>query len=93
LAPVLGGLELDQTERLRKGQMSASAGSEFGFEDVPSLENPWNVGLATVLVVLVFGWTGGKLLVGDAYADAKGKVAQQKVQRSAKRARRRAEAE
>jgi hypothetical protein len=53
----------------------------------------WNIGLATVLVVLVFGWTGGKLLVGDAYAEAKGKVAEQKEQRAAKRARRRAEAE
>ena len=51
----------------------------------------WNVGLATVLVVLVFGWTGGKLLVGGAYADAKGKVAEQKEQRAAKRARRRAD--
>jgi hypothetical protein len=43
--------------------------------------------------VLVFGWTGGKLLVGDAYADAKGKVAEQKQQRAAKRARRRADSE
>jgi hypothetical protein len=33
-----------------------------------------NVASALVLVVLVFGWTGGKLLVSDAYADAKEEV-------------------
>jgi uncharacterized membrane protein YbhN (UPF0104 family) len=45
----------------------------------------WNVVLATLLVVIVFGWTGGRLLVGGAYADAKTKVAEQKEQRAAKR--------
>jgi uncharacterized membrane protein YbhN (UPF0104 family) len=51
----------------------------------------WNVILALVLVILVFGWTGGKLLVGESYADAKVKVAEQKAQRAAKRAEKRAE--
>ena len=41
---------------------------------------------ALVLVVLVFGWTGGKVLVGGAYTDAKVKVAEQKEQRAAKEA-------
>jgi uncharacterized membrane protein YbhN (UPF0104 family) len=50
----------------------------------------WNVALALLLVVLVFGWTGGKVLVGGAYVDAKGKVAEQKEQRAAKRAEKRA---
>jgi glycosyltransferase 2 family protein len=50
----------------------------------------WNVGFALLLVVLVFGWTGGKVLVGDAYVDAKGKVAEQKEQRAAKKAAKRA---
>jgi uncharacterized membrane protein YbhN (UPF0104 family) len=45
----------------------------------------WNVGLATLLVVLVFGWTGGKVLVGDAYVDAKGKVAEQKERRATRK--------
>ena len=45
----------------------------------------WNVVFALVLTVLVFGWTGGKVLVGDAYSDAKVKVADQKEQRAAKR--------
>jgi uncharacterized membrane protein YbhN (UPF0104 family) len=51
----------------------------------------WNVLLATVLVVAVFGWSGGKLLVTQSYRDAKGKVAEQKEQRAEKRAARRAE--
>jgi uncharacterized membrane protein YbhN (UPF0104 family) len=45
----------------------------------------WNVLFAIVLVVWVFGWTGGKLLVGQSYADAKVKVAEQKEQRAAKK--------
>jgi hypothetical protein len=51
----------------------------------------WNVLLAVVLVVLVFGWTGGKLLVGQSYTDAKVKVAEQKTQRAAKREAKREE--
>src|SRR6187431_1711377 len=44
----------------------------------------WNVLFAVVLVVFVFGWSGGKQLVGDSYADAKVKVAEQKEQRAEK---------
>jgi uncharacterized membrane protein YbhN (UPF0104 family) len=50
----------------------------------------WNVLVALVLVVLVFGWTGGKLLVSQSYVDAKDKVAEQKEQRAAKKAEKRA---
>ena len=42
-----------------------------------------------VFVVWAFGWTGGKLLVRDSYAGAKGKVAEQKEQRAEKKAARR----
>jgi len=49
----------------------------------------WNVTFALILVVSVFGWTGGKVLVGGAYSDAKEKVAEQKEQRAAKREERR----
>ena len=45
----------------------------------------WNVLFAIVLTVWVFGWTGGKLLVGQSYTDAKVKVAEQKEQRAAKK--------
>jgi uncharacterized membrane protein YbhN (UPF0104 family) len=50
----------------------------------------WNVVFALVLVVLVFGWTGGKVIVGGAYVDAKDKVAEQKEQRAARKAEKRA---
>jgi uncharacterized membrane protein YbhN (UPF0104 family) len=46
----------------------------------------WNVLFAVVLVVFVFGWSGGKLLVGESYTDAKAKVAEQKEQRAEKKA-------
>jgi hypothetical protein len=51
----------------------------------------WNVLFATVLVIWVFGWTGGKLLIGQSYADAKGKVAEEKEARAAKREAKRAD--
>jgi uncharacterized membrane protein YbhN (UPF0104 family) len=53
----------------------------------------WNVIVAVVLTVSVFGWTGGKQLVGDSYADAKLKVAEQKTQRAERKAVRKAERE
>jgi uncharacterized membrane protein YbhN (UPF0104 family) len=49
----------------------------------------WNVAFAVVLVVWAFGWTGGKVLVEQSYADAKVKVAEQKAQQAAKRRSRR----
>ena len=51
----------------------------------------WNVLFAIVLTVWVFGWTGGKLLVGQSYTDAKVKVAEQKEQRAAKKQAKREE--
>ena len=51
----------------------------------------WNILFAIVLVVIVFGWSGGKQLVGSSYTDAKEKVAEQKAQRAEKRAEKRAE--
>src|ERR1700709_174137 len=55
----------------------------------------WNIAFAVVLVIWAFGWTGGKLLVGQSYTDAKAKVGEQKAQRAqtkaAKRGRRGAE--
>jgi uncharacterized membrane protein YbhN (UPF0104 family) len=50
----------------------------------------WNILVALVLVVAVFGWTGGKLLVGQSYGDAKVQVAEQKAQRAAKKEAKRA---
>jgi uncharacterized membrane protein YbhN (UPF0104 family) len=51
----------------------------------------WNVLLAIVLVVSVFGWKGGKQLVTQSYTDAKVKVAEQKEAHAEKKAEERAE--
>jgi uncharacterized membrane protein YbhN (UPF0104 family) len=53
----------------------------------------WNVLLAIVLVVSVFGWKGGKLLVTQSYTDAKVKVAEQKEQHAENKAAKKAERE
>jgi len=45
----------------------------------------WNVIFATVLVIAVFGWTGGKQLVGGAYVDAKQRAADMKAARKRKK--------
>ena len=45
----------------------------------------WNVVFAVVAVVYVFGWTGGKQLVGGAYSDAKVKTAEMREERRLKR--------
>ena len=50
----------------------------------------WNVVVAVVLVILVFGWTGGRLLVGQSYGDAKVQVAERKAQRATKKEAKRA---
>jgi uncharacterized membrane protein YbhN (UPF0104 family) len=50
----------------------------------------WNVAFAVVIVVWAFGWTGGKLLVTESYADAKVRVAEQKQQRAAAKEAKRA---
>jgi uncharacterized membrane protein YbhN (UPF0104 family) len=40
-----------------------------------------NIGYALVLVILIFGWTGGKLLVESSYSDAKVKAAEMRSSR------------
>ena len=50
----------------------------------------WNVAFAIAVVVWAFGWAGGRLLVERSYADAKAKAAEQKAQRDARRAAKRA---
>jgi uncharacterized membrane protein YbhN (UPF0104 family) len=45
----------------------------------------WNIAFAVVVVIWAFGWTGGKVLVEQSYADAKVKVAEQKAQRQARK--------
>lgn len=46
----------------------------------------WNILFAIVLVVVVFGWTGGKQLVSSSYVDAKEQVAEHKRRRQERKA-------
>jgi uncharacterized membrane protein YbhN (UPF0104 family) len=50
----------------------------------------WNIVFATVLVISVFGWTGGKQLVTSSYTDAKEQVAEQKEARRKRKAEKKA---
>ena len=50
----------------------------------------WNQIVAVVLVVLIFGWTGGKQLVTTSYTDAKVQAAEMKEQRAEKTAEKKA---
>jgi uncharacterized membrane protein YbhN (UPF0104 family) len=49
------------------------------------ITSAWNVIFALIAVVWVFGWTGGKELVGSAYTDAKAKATEMKEDRKRKR--------
>ena len=51
----------------------------------------WNIVFAIAIVIWAFGWTGGKLLVEQSYADAKVKVEQQRTARAETKATKRAE--
>ena len=50
----------------------------------------WNVFFATVLALWVFGWTGGKQLIGTSYTGAKEKAAEQSAAHKARRAQKKA---
>ena len=50
----------------------------------------WNCVFALVLVVWVFGWTGGKQLVGQSYTGAKEKAAEQSAAHKARKAEKKA---
>ncbi len=52
----------------------------------------WNVVFALVLVISVFGWTGGKQLVSSSYAGAKDQVAERKEDHRRKKAEKKAAA-
>jgi uncharacterized membrane protein YbhN (UPF0104 family) len=53
----------------------------------------WNIVFAIIMLVWAFGWTGGKALVGESYAEAKAKATEQKAAREErKRAKKEAEA-
>ena len=45
----------------------------------------WDIIFAIIVVVWAFGWSGGKTLVGDSYAEAKKKAAEQKAAHTARK--------
>jgi len=49
----------------------------------------WNVVFGVAVVIWGFGWSGGRSLIEQSYADAKVKVAEQKAQREAKKEQKR----
>jgi uncharacterized membrane protein YbhN (UPF0104 family) len=51
----------------------------------------WNIVFAIVLVIVVFGWTGGKQLVTTSYAGAKEQVAERREESRRKREAKKAE--
>jgi uncharacterized membrane protein YbhN (UPF0104 family) len=53
----------------------------------------WNIVFAIILMVWVFGWTGGKELVTTSYAGAKEKAAEQKAAHEERKAAKRAASE
>ena len=53
----------------------------------------WNILFALILMIWAWGWSGGKQLVSDSYADAKRRQAEETEKRRAKKAARSADAE
>jgi uncharacterized membrane protein YbhN (UPF0104 family) len=49
------------------------------------LTTAWNLIFAIAIVCWVFGWQGGRTLVGASYQDAKRQAAEQRAKRAAKR--------
>ena len=54
------------------------------------ITSAWHILFATILVISVFGWTGGKQLVTSSYSDAKVQVAEQKEARRKRKAEKKA---
>jgi hypothetical protein len=50
----------------------------------------WDQLLAIVLVCWVFGWTGGRQLIGSSYTEAKVRMAEMRAERHRKRAEKKA---
>jgi uncharacterized membrane protein YbhN (UPF0104 family) len=53
------------------------------------VQTAWSIALAILLLVRAFGWSGGKELLGQSYAQAKQKASDETAERRAKREARR----
>jgi uncharacterized membrane protein YbhN (UPF0104 family) len=101
---VMGGNSLANTLSFTPGGVGVTqAVNSVSLSSVTSTENAaayslgqqiivtaWNCVFALVLVVWVFGWTGGKQLVGESYTGAKEKAAEQSAAHKARRAEKKA---
>jgi hypothetical protein len=85
-----GGVGVNQATNVGALSSVTDAATETAYSLGQQLAvTAWNIAFAVVLIVWAFGWTGGKLLVEQSYADARTKVAEQKAQRAATRGARR----
>src|SRR4029078_5160821 len=63
------------------GVTDATTATAYSVAQQPVM-TAWTIVFAILLVVWVFGWTGGRALVESSYADAKEKAAEQKAARA-----------
>jgi uncharacterized membrane protein YbhN (UPF0104 family) len=101
---VVGGNSLANTVSFTPGSVGITqAVNSVSLSSVTTTENAtayslgqqiivtaWNMVFATLLVLWVFGWTGGKQLVGQSYTGAKEKASEQSAAHKARKAEKKA---
>ena len=81
-----GGVGVTQAMNVAALQGYASPNTITAYSITQQLvTTAWNVLIATVLVLIFFGLTGGRQIVGTAYGGAKEKAAEMKDDRAAKK--------
>jgi uncharacterized membrane protein YbhN (UPF0104 family) len=84
-----GGVGVNQAANVAALNDAADAATATAYSLGQQLAvTAWNIVFAVVVVMWAFGWSGGRVLVEQSYADAKVKVEEQRAQRAAKRAER-----
>jgi uncharacterized membrane protein YbhN (UPF0104 family) len=83
-----GGVGVNQainTASLSHQGVDAATGAAYSTAQ-QLITTAWNVAFAIILVAVVFGWSGGKQLVGTSYSQAKVKSTEMKDEHKEKRA-------
>jgi uncharacterized membrane protein YbhN (UPF0104 family) len=89
-----GGVGVTQAWNVASLQGVASSQQATAYSVTQQLVGTaWNIVFALILLTWAWGWTGGKRLVSDSYADAKRRQAEETAKRRAKKAARSADAE
>jgi uncharacterized membrane protein YbhN (UPF0104 family) len=89
-----GGVGVTQAWNVASLQGVASAQDATAYSVAQQLVGTaWNIVFALALMIWAWGWSGGKQLVSDSYADAKRRQAEETEKRRAKKAARSADAE